>query len=190
MDGLPAAPYRSSPRAIRLLRPEIRRPLRTRTLWGLVAVAVVAASAIIGGDVLAVSAAVGLMGTPVVTAVRRSRALRRLERLPFVVRHSRESAVSGWSQNYSAIRDVAIELAQPLDPVAAERVVGDAHARAPGVLIAIHGDGLVLSGWPWGADDLLLLSELLSTWGAELHASHAIRDVFVTWAPGGPPAIV
>jgi len=189
MERLPAAPYRSSPRVGRVLRPAIRRPLRYRTMWGLVAVAAVAGGAI-GANVFSCVVIVGVMGTQMLTAARRSRALRRLEGLAFPVRHSRASAVSGWSQNYSAIRDVAIELAQPLDPVAAERVVGDAHARAPGLLTAIHADGLVISGWAWGTDDLLLLSALLATWGSELHAAHAIREVFVTWAPGGPPAAV
>jgi hypothetical protein len=46
----------------------------------------------------------------------------------------------------------------------------------------------VIASWPWGGDDLLLLEDLLCTWGSALHAEHAIAAVAVTWAPGGPPS--
>jgi hypothetical protein len=50
------------------------------------------------------------------------------------------------------------------------------------------GDTFVITSWPWGGDDLLLLEDVLWTWTRVLHAEHAIAAVKVTWAPGGPPS--
>jgi hypothetical protein len=153
---------------------------------------------------LAASIVAGVLGAPAVLSMsplwivaaaiwtaghrRRARALRCLAALPFPIHHNRKSAIDTYWGYCSAIRSVTVRLVSVLDRPALERVARDAEARAPGLVLLTAGDTIVLTSWPWGGDDLLLLEDLLSTWASALHGEHAIAAVMVTWAPGGPPS--
>lgn len=131
-----------------------------------------------------------LVGVAVMTVghYRRARALRRLAALPFPIEHDRKSAIDTQSFYRSAIRSVTVRLVSVLDRPALERVARDAEARASGLALRTDGDTIVITSWPWGGNDLLLLEDLLSTWARALPAEHGIAAVMVTWAPGGPPS--
>lgn len=167
-----------------------RRPAGART----VAACVLAGSIVAGvlgapaEQIIGFALLIGGAVTLTVGQHRRARALRRLAALPFPIQHDRKSAVDPQSVYRSAIRSVTVRLASVLDRPALERVARDAEARAPGLALRTDGDTIVITSWPWGDDDLLLLEALLSTWARALHAEHAIAAVMVTWAPGGPPA--
>jgi hypothetical protein len=119
---------------------------------------------------------------------RRSRLRTQLEALPFPIEHSRKSAIDPNSLSQSAIRSVTVHLMGALDSIALERAARDAHARAPGLAVAVDGMTLMMTEWPWRGDDMHLLVQLLSTWGSALHAEHPIARVCVRWQPGGPPS--
>jgi hypothetical protein len=114
-----------------------------------------------------------------------------LSELPFPVHHSRPGPLDETSYA-SAIDEVQLQLAQPLDGIAAEAACREAMQIAPGMsAMASSGQTIVLSAWPWSKQDLYLLATLLSTWGRRLHDKHGIAGVWVIWAKatGPKPAI-
>src|SRR5215831_12919665 len=186
MEDLPAGPYRSASLAERPAVPPARRPVRL----GVVTVYVVAGAvvaALVGVPPVAIMYALPAVAAALkkVGEQRFDRALGRLASLRFPIEHSRRSAIEG--QWRSAIRSVTVRLAGRLDRPAIERLAGDAQRRAPGLVVQSKDDALVITAWPWGGDDLLLLADLLGAWAQALHGEHAITAVTVTWSPGGPP---
>lgn len=193
VEDLPAGPYRSvaiiaSPAVRPARRPAGPRVVAACVLAGSIVAGVLGASGeqIVGalGVVLTTGAAVMLT----VGNHRRARAVHRLAALPFPIEHDRKSAIDTHSVHRSAIRSVAVRLVSVLDRPALECVARDAEARAPGLAVLTDGNTIVITSWPWGGGDLLLLEDLLSTWACALHAEHPIATVTVTWAPGGPPS--
>lgn len=70
------------------------------------------------------------------------------------------------------------------DPRFAQRATSPGSASATKLEIAASD---VITSWPWGGDDLLLLEDVRWTWA---RAARGARDraVKFTWAPGGPPS--
>jgi hypothetical protein len=158
---------------------------------------VVAAGMAIGGGVAVVFGAplsaillvLGIASTFLIAAAshRHARVLRRLASLPFPIEHDRNGPFDANFVYASAIRSVTVRFVNRLDRLVLERIACDAQLRAPELALATDGDTMTISAWPWGADDLLLLLDLLRTWAHPLHAEHPIAAVRVTWAPSGPP---
>jgi hypothetical protein len=163
-----------------------------------------AAVIVAGGAILAALCAEPMVGAVVgsvasyalVAAVilgwrRRRLATRTLSELPFPVHHSRLGPLDETSYA-SAIEEVRLQLAKPLDGIAAEAACREAMQIAPGLsAMASRGETIVLGAWPWRKHDLDLLATLLSTWGRRLHDQHGIVGVSVMWAKatGPKPAI-
>lgn len=118
---------------------------------------------------------------------RRRVTVQTLSELPFPIHHSRLGPLDETSYA-SAIDEVQLQFAQPLDGIAAEAACREAMQIAPGMsAMASGGETIVLSAWPWGKQDLYLLATLLSTWGRRLHDQHGIAGVSVTWAKATGP---
>ncbi len=183
------APYRetalvASPVAV------ARRP----ALISRAAVLIGAAGAILAaaGTETALALGLGVASYAAVAAVirgwrRRRVSVRTLSELPFPIHHSRLGPLDETSYA-SAIDEVQLRFAHPLDGIAAETACREAMQIAPGMsAMASHKETIVLSAWPWGKQDLYLLATLLSTWGRRLHDQHGIAGVSVTWAKATGP---
>ncbi len=109
-----------------------------------------------------------------------------LAALPFAVSYDRPSATDarGWRLPLEA---VAVPLRGAPDGVDGERIARTAEAGARWSA-RISGATITLRPRGQRGDHLEMLAGLLSTWGAELHASHGIVGVATTWRPPtGPP---
>lgn len=183
-------PYREAPRASALA--VLPRPRRALVPWPWVA-AIASATTLLGlgaapGFVALISVTVGLYGSIITGWVRRHRAAMLLTSLPFPIVHDRPSAAEP-HMRAAPIRRVVITLRSALAAPDAEHVAARAVTLLGDSALSLHisGPRITLAGWPWGTDDLLLLAQVLHTWGAEVHSAHPIAEARVEWASGGPP---
>lgn len=163
----------------------LRRPLiRTVAVSTLTLAAGVGAMAL--GATFMIPAMVVFYGSIIVSVIGRRRltaANRRIAELPFPVTHSRAGAVDADGYQ-SRIHTATVRLAG--DHAALAEAATALVAWVPALSVAIHDDALVLTQWPWGSEDLLLLAAVLDGWGRGVHATHAIAEVVVDWGEGGP----
>jgi len=188
------APYREAALVVSRTAVARRPALITRTAVLIAAGAAILAAAgaetmlgVLGGVVCSCA----LLAAIILGWRSRRVAAQTLSELPFPVHHSRPGPLDETSYA-SAIDEVQLQLARPLDGIAAEAACREAMQIAPGMSAMVSsGQTIVLSAWPWSKQDLYLLATLLSTWGRRLHDKHGIAGVTVTWAKatGPKPAI-
>jgi hypothetical protein len=184
-------PYREAPPSSGLA--VLPRPRRALVPWPWVA-AIASGTALLGagaaaGFAVLISVTVGLYGSIVTGWIRRHRATRLLAALPFPITHDRPSAAEP-HMRAAPIRRVVIALRASLAAPEAERVATRAAellGDATPLSLHISGSRITLAAWPWGTDDLLLLGQVLHTWGTEVHSAHPIAEARVEWVSGGPP---
>ena len=116
----------------------------------------------------------------------RAVARERLAALPFPVAHDRSSGTDDWTWRVP-LASVTVTLRDAPDGIEAERIAHAAEAAAPGLTARVAGATITLAPRNPRGDHLVLLSELLSTWGLALHARLPITGVSCAWrAPTGP----
>ncbi len=182
-------PYRESP-AVALVPV---RPLRRRHrgwLWGPAAV-IAAGGAIAFGSVVAPWFAGWIAANAVIlhvalNASAQRQADRQLRDLPFPIVHGGSSSAWFLPPGQRLAR-VDVHMQGALDGPAADDAARQAQARAPGIVVRIARDTIELAGWRGRADDIVVLADLLATWGRALHAARPIREVTVIWTTDGPP---
>ncbi|NVB81575.1 MAG: hypothetical protein HOV81_24490 [Kofleriaceae bacterium] len=184
-------PYREAPPSTAVA--VLPRPRRALVPWPWVA-AIASGMTLVGAGAAAgfaalISVTVGLYGSIVTGWLRRHRATKLLAALPFPITHDRPSAAEP-HMRAAPIRRVVIALRASLAAPDAERVAARAAALLDdSSLLSLHisGPRITLAAWPWGTDDLLLLAQVLHTWGTEVHSAHPIAEARVEWASSGPP---
>jgi hypothetical protein len=81
---------------------------------------------------------------------------------------------------------VTVRLESGLDDRECESWCRAANDLVPRLTVIADGATIALSSWPWRNHDLMLLAQLMDSWGRALHAAHRILSVDVCWAEGGP----
>jgi hypothetical protein len=120
------------------------------------------------------------------TADERRDASDRLRALPFPVTHDRPSVIT--NDDPRPIVSVTISLAQRMGNRDGDEWCRAANDRAPDLTVIADAATIRLTSWSWRKQDLVLLAQLLDSWGRALHAVHGIRSVDVCWAERrGPP---
>lgn len=164
-------PYRSASTAT---RPTVR-PLTRRRPWRRLAGAALAmATGPIGILVFTARYGFDWLGTD----AQRRDAEAKLRALPF--------AVTPPPSSRRAVVAVTIALEAALGERDAETWSRAAIELVPRLTVVVDGARITLTAWPWREHDLLLLAQLMDTWGRALHATHVIAAVDIAWAEGGP----
>ena len=132
----------------------------------------------------------GWMTLAMVVRTPRAIARDRVTALPFPVTHDPPFAIDGWTRRV-AMYGATITLRRAADGVEAEQIARTAELAAPGFAVRIADAAITLAPRDPRANHLVLLADLMSTWGLELHASHGITGLAVAWRPptGPPPSL-
>jgi hypothetical protein len=111
----------------------------------------------------------------------------RLAALPFPVTHDRLSGIDVWSWRVP-LAQATVTLRHAPDAIEAERIARDAALAAPALSVRVEAATIALGARHHRDDHLVILADLLASWGVGLHATHGITGVLVAWHPAsGPP---
>jgi hypothetical protein len=127
----------------------------------------------------------GLMALAMMGRTARTIARDRLAALPFPVTHDRESATDVWSWRVPLAR-ATLTLTRAPDGIEAESIARSAEAAAPWLSARVTGTTVTLTPRTRRGAHLVLLADLLCSWGLELHSTQPIASVDVAWQRGGP----
>ena len=147
-------------------------------LWGPAIVTAAGALAVGAGEVALLSIASAGVAQVMMRSRMRNRVDARLARLPFPIVHDPRL------EHARPIRRVTVRTRAALDTTDVETATRATLAMARGLSARLAGDALELVGWSWGDDDGVLLATLLSTWAVELHRTHLIAEVAISWDSG------
>jgi hypothetical protein len=128
----------------------------------------------------------GLMALAAVARTARTIARDRLAALPFPVTHDREPPTDAWTWPTPLAR-VTLTLRSAPDGLEAERIGNSAELAEPLVSARVTGATITLVPRRRRGADLVLLADVLCSWGLELHATHGIVGVDVAWRPRTGP---
>lgn len=125
--------------------------------------------------------ALAAIGTP------RGKANDVLAALPFPVSHDRPAATDETAWRVP-LETVTIQLQSAPDGIEADRIARAAEAAAPGISARVDGTAITLGARARRGDHLVMLADLLATWGVALHQAHGIAGVRVAWRPRTGPS--
>ena len=188
-------PYRKQATALTRTRSDKLLPRPTAkgfaarlVLWGGAALSmIIAMPTLTGGALLYGVLGVGSVAEFVISKRWYWRARHVIESLPFAIRHEpgndRIPKRSG-----RAITSLAVVLDAAISDVEIERAVRGAQQVHPALTATDDTVGnphparvVTFYGWPNQDGDIVVLANLLDTWGREIHELHGTRAVIVRW---------
>lgn len=188
-------PYRKQATALTRTRPTKLLPRPTVkgfaarvALWSAAGLGLVAATPTIMGGVLLY----GLIGVASVSELVISkrwywRARRVVESMPFTIRHEPGNEKIP-QQSGRAITSMAVVLDAEMSDTEIERVVRGAQHMYPSLTATDDVVGqphparvITFYGWPNEDADIIVLANLLDTWGREIHELYKTRVIVVRW---------